>query len=273
MQYQATQFALAAVDIDDTLLGPDGTLSEANRSAIACLQDRGISVVLASGRSPQNTLPFYHLLGLDGYVVSSGGALVSHPRTGEVLYRQPLRQPDARKVIEDGLTRGMTVLCFADDAVYARREDVWTEQYRRDAGTTSVRIVDPRSMPDHEWLKVIWADHPERLAAIADELARWHAGRLSTVITHPYFFEFTASGVNKAVAISRLADHLGIRRGRVLAFGDGNNDRELLAWAGVGVAMDYGRPAAKAAARLTSPPGDPETALARSVQLIFRCAA
>jgi hydroxymethylpyrimidine pyrophosphatase-like HAD family hydrolase len=52
---------------------------------------------------------------------------------------------------------------------------------------------------------------------------------------------------------------------RVLAFGDGNNDAPMLAWAGLGVAMPHGRPAAHKAARRIAPGGDPETALARAI--------
>ena len=51
----------------------------------------------------------------------------------------------------------------------------------------------------------------------------------------------------------------------VIAFGDGNNDVPLLRWAGLGVAMRHGRPAARAAADFVAPEGDPEAGLARAV--------
>ena len=68
--------------------------------------------------------------------------------------------------------------------------------------------------------------------------------------------------------MAAVASRYGIMPEQVMAFGDGNNDVSMLAWAGLGIAMDNGRPAAKAAAKRVSPPGKPETALARAVASI-----
>ncbi len=64
-------YALAAIDIDDTLVGPDKKIGWENRRAVEQLQSLGCRVVLASGRRHANMLPFCHELGLDDYVVSS----------------------------------------------------------------------------------------------------------------------------------------------------------------------------------------------------------
>jgi hydroxymethylpyrimidine pyrophosphatase-like HAD family hydrolase len=66
-----------------------------------------------------------------------------------------------------------------------------------------------------------------------------------------------------------VAERLGVPRARVLAFGDGNNDAPMLAWAGLGVAMFHARPAAREAATFVAPAGDPETALARAVRAVI----
>jgi hydroxymethylpyrimidine pyrophosphatase-like HAD family hydrolase len=81
--------------------------------------------------------------------------------------------------------------------------------------------------------------------------------------------EFMTLGINKATALAKVAEQFGIPREQVLTFGDGENDVQMLAWAGMGVAMRHGNPAALAAAKLISPPGPPETAFARAVDVLL----
>jgi len=87
------------------------------------------------------------------------------------------------------------------------------------------------------------------------------------VETNPELLEFFAPAANKAVGAQTLANKLGIPAANALAFGDGNNDVELLAWAGRSVAMNHGRESARRAAKFISPAGPPESAFARAVDL------
>ena len=88
-----------------------------------------------------------------------------------------------------------------------------------------------------------------------------------------YATEFFSIDANKAVGAQALVRKLEISPEETLAFGDGNNDVELLRWAGVSVAMDHGRETARRAARFVSPPGPPESAFARAVDLTLAQAA
>jgi Cof subfamily protein (haloacid dehalogenase superfamily) len=262
-------YRLAAIDIDDTLVGSDKVISEANRRAVARLRALGVRVVLASGRAHDNMLPFHRQLGLDDYVVSSQGALVKHAETDEVLYERPIAEADTRRLIEQGTALGMTVLVYGHGGVYVQKLDRWTEVYQRDSNALNVQVVDLEAgLPERTALKVIWAADPAFIESVAPEMATDYAGQLATCVTNPYYLEFNALDGNKAAGVAVVAERYGIPPKQVLAFGDGNNDVQMLSWAGLGVAMDSGRPAAKAAARRVSPPGDPETALARAVAAI-----
>src|SRR5687767_13295587 len=96
-------YKLAAIDIDDTLVGPDKRVSAANRAAIQRLRGVGCRVVLASGRHHSNMLPFYADLGLNDFIVSSQGALARHGGNGEVLHHVTLPVHDAAEVTAEGL--------------------------------------------------------------------------------------------------------------------------------------------------------------------------
>ncbi len=118
--------------------------------------------------------------------------------------------------------------------------------------------------------KVIWCDAPQRVAALLPQMQARYRERVSVLTTDPEFLEFMAFGVNKAVGVAAVAKHYGFEPTQVLAFGDGNNDVEMLNWAGLGVAMSDARPSAKAAAAIVASPGDPETSLARAVAAVLR---
>jgi hypothetical protein len=109
---------------------------------------------------------------------------------------------------------------------------------------------------------VLLTTSPEAIVTMREEalFSRFHA-----VITEPELLELLPPGTNKASAAEAVAQKLGVTAKDALAFGDGNNDVELLAWAGNSYAMAHGREAAKLAAKHVCPPGPPETAFARAV--------
>jgi hydroxymethylpyrimidine pyrophosphatase-like HAD family hydrolase len=164
-------YRLAAIDIDDTLVGPDKLISEPNRRAVVLLRELGVRVLLASGRAHDNMLQFHRLLGLDDYMVSAQGALVKHAETDEILYERPIAAALSRQLIEEGAALGVTVLCFGHHGVYVQRQDHWTQAYQHDSNAGAVRVVDlSAALPEGTVLKVIWAADPERIDALAPEI-------------------------------------------------------------------------------------------------------
>jgi hydroxymethylpyrimidine pyrophosphatase-like HAD family hydrolase len=85
-------------------------------------------------------------------------------------------------------------------------------------------------------------------------MRRHFEGRMEVVRSHAMFVEGNPLGVSKEDALRRLAVHLGIPQAQVMAIGDQGNDAGMIAWAGVGVAMGDGSPAAKAVADWIAPP-------------------
>jgi hypothetical protein len=92
---------------------------------------------------------------------------------------------------------------------------------------------------------------------------------LNITLTDPEYLVFTAFGVDKAVGLAAVAKYYDVEPTEVIAFGDGNNDVAMLAWAGFGVAMSNARPSAKRAAKLVASPGNPETSFARAMEMVL----
>ena len=257
-------YAMAAIDIDDTLVGPDKKIGEQNRKAVKRIQDLGCRVILASGRRHSNMLPYCDELGLNDFIVSCQGARVEHARKGQRLRLAALPRSATSSLVTEGISRGFTVMLWLTEGVFAQAHTSWVDVYHEESGDV-VTITDLDALLDHPAEKVIWASDPARLLAVEPEIKERYEGRLSVLITNDWYLEMTALDAHKADGVAAVAAAAGIPREAVLAFGDGNNDVTMLSWAGCGVAMPHGRASAKAAARLVAPDGDPEAALARAV--------
>lgn len=263
-------YRLAAVDLDDTLLGPDKKISEANAEAIAELRRRGVRVVLASGRRHENMIRFHRLLDLDGPIVSCNGAFAQDAETGEVLHEHLVPPDLAAEVIAEGTRQNATLNFYHPNGeLYVRERTQWTDLYQRRTGSDLVVFGDLAPLSGVSPQKIIWLDDGARVAGLLPEMEARYAGRLYITVTDPEYLEFMAHGVSKAEGVAAIARHYHIDQSEVLAFGDGNNDVPLLEWAGLSVAMSDGRDSAKAAANHVSPPGHPETSFARAVTEIL----
>ena len=274
-QQTRPRFALAAIDIDDTLVGPDGVISDANAAAVARLLAQGTRVVLASGRSHANMLPFHRALGLPpGPIISAQGAVVQDSETGAVRFEYAIRPTDVLDVTQEGRASGFAVQHYRPTGVYVERRTEWTD-YDQSRNSEPHRLVpdllaagERGAVPD-DVAKIIWLGGPDPINAMLASVHARYDARLTVTRTDPPYLEFSAQNVNKATALAAVAAELGVAQAQVLAFGDGNNDAAMLAWAGLGVAMPHARDSARTAANQIGPDGDPETALARALATVL----
>ena len=264
-------YRLAAVDLDDTLLGPDKEISAANHAAIHRLLNAGVKVVLASGRRHENMRRYHKQLDLpDSLIVSCNGAMVMDDRSGEVLHERLLPADLAAAIIEEGERRRATQQFYhLRGALYVNHKNEWTRLYETRTQNNLVLCPDISGLADEPLLKILWVMPPADVLAHFPALRERFADSLYVTITDPEYLEFMAIGVNKAAGIALAAERYGVAPAEVITFGDGNNDVEMLEWAGLGIAMDHAREAAHRAADRVAPPGDPETGFARAVDMLF----
>ncbi len=260
-------YPLAFIDLDDTLLGPDKSISPENLRALELLRESGTQIVIASGRHHQNIVNLETMREM-GWLLSSHGSVVRHQKTDELLLETTLAPERIPEILDCGRALGMTLMAYHRGGAYMERESPWTEFYTRQAGWKP-QLLDFADLPADGFQKILWSDDPARIDALAPIIQQDFLGRAHTVVTSPELLEFLAPTANKAVGAQALAEKLGFPAARILAFGDGNNDVELLRWAGFSVAMHHGRESARRAARFVSPAGPPETAFARAVDLVL----
>jgi Cof subfamily protein (haloacid dehalogenase superfamily) len=258
-------YRLAFIDLDDTLLGPDKTISPDNLAALTRLRDAGVEIVVASGRHHKN-ITSINAIGQQGWVLSSHGSVVRHQQTGEILLEMTMNPDLAHELCHRARELGMSVIAYQREGAYIEEHSSWTDLYARQAGWEPQQ-QDFDHLDRNGFQKVIWSEEPNLIDEIAPAMMKELSDRLYVVETNPELLEFVALSSNKAVGAQALTRKLGIPAEQTLAFGDGNNDVELLKWAGLSVAMSHGRESARKAARFVSPAGPPESAFARAVDL------
>jgi Cof subfamily protein (haloacid dehalogenase superfamily) len=260
-------YKMAFIDLDHTLLGPDRTVSPANHAALRRLKDAGVQTVVTSGRHHRNILGFSDL-GPQDWIISAQGSIVRNGRTHEALLETTLAPEQVRRIVKRALDFDVCVIAYHHDGAFASKESHWREVYERDA-LWPAKVVDFNTLLPTGFQKLTWLDHPERIIELEKHLRGEFSDQNHLVITEPYILEFLVKGANKASGAEALTAKLGIDRAQTLAFGDGNNDVELLNWAGLSVAMRHGSESARNAARLVSPPAPPEDAFAAAVDLVL----
>ena len=264
------RYRLAAIDLDGTLLGPDKNVSEENAAAVRRLTAHGVKVVIASGRRHQNSIRFQRQFELDGPIIACQGGLIRDGESGNVIEAHFLPQTVARDITKEGANAGVRVIYYHLDHLYvAERNNEWIELYESRVGEKTEPLADLGQLDGRRALKIVWYGDPLVLGKARPRLAELYREKVDLLSTEKENLEFMPRGINKATALAKVAAELGIRPEEVLAFGDGENDVQMLSWAGAGVAMRHGNAAAIAAARFVSPEASPETAFAAAVGAVL----
>ena len=210
-------------------------------------------MIVVTGRMFRSVRPYLVEAGIDDPVVCYQGAVVADPRTGEFLRHEPIPLELARETIAVLGEEGFHVNCYVDDDLYV---DEVTPEAERYAGFQNLPLHEVGDLT--AWLsapptKLVAIDDPDLLDGLEARMKARFDGRLYISKSLPFFLEFASPEVTKGSGLGFLAEHLGFTRERTVAFGDGENDVELLEWAGFGVAVANAHPRALAVADWVCP--------------------
>ncbi|MDQ8202831.1 HAD family hydrolase [Pelagicoccus sp. SDUM812003] len=252
-----------AIDLDGTLLAPDLSISDANRAAIEQLHAQGVHIILASGRHYLSMLPHARKLPQIEYMVSAQGGYASDIENTHTIFESHLHADDATRALEFGLKNELAIAIYTVSGIYTLSEGPWIDYYSDLAGIRPT-LTTPEEVVKEAIFKVVYFDTDERL----DELEKdpfLKESKLYTVRSLKNIFEQANPKTSKRSALEALVKHLGIDPEQLAAFGDANNDIPMFELAGFSVAMDHAWPAAREAATIVAPEGDPAESFARGV--------
>lgn len=226
---------LIATDIDGTIIIPEKTFTEHVRDCIKELCEKGIKVVLVTGRMHAAASLIAKDLGLDTPVVSYQGGLIKH--NNETLYEKCLTKEQAEKIINWAKEEKIHLNLYNDDILYSEQKCYEIERYCNNLHTH----YEVKQFCDVDKIKVnkllaIDYNNPERIDLYEKELPTIFP-ELYIVKSTPYFLEFSNKEASKYCAVQFLQNYWGISRSETLTIGDQNNDIALLKAGGIKIAM------------------------------------
>lgn len=254
---------LVALDIDGTIIPPaayGGAQLPSHRIqlAVRALTDRGVAVVLASGRMFPGTQGIARALGLPGPVICQQGCSV-HLIDGTMTHEFPIERTTALEIIDYARQIDRAYEWFNPLRYIASRQSEATEQYGAVSGITPEYRPDPENSGIEPTGVGIISD-ASQASLIHRELVQHH-GEAVHMLDFPTVTVAVAASANKGHALSLICADLGIERHETIAVGDSVNDASMLTWAGRGYAMSHSdRYALDAADEVLGPSEDEELA-------------
>jgi Cof subfamily protein (haloacid dehalogenase superfamily) len=249
---------LVACDLDGTLLASDLIVRDRTRRAIAALRTAGVRVAIATGRMFQSALPYARAAGIEEPIICYQGAAVVEPATRVFLRHEPIPLSEARDAIAAVQGAGYTLNAYVDDELYVAAVTPEAERYAVFQDLEIHPVGDLLAWLSEPPTKLVAVGAPEEMDALKASLVPLLGDRLHISKSLPIFLELSRKGVTKGSGLAFLADRLAIEQERVVAFGDAENDVELLEWAGYGVAMANADEGTRALADLVCPSAEEE---------------
>ncbi|WP_038088665.1 Cof-type HAD-IIB family hydrolase [Tumebacillus flagellatus] len=239
---------LIALDLDGTLLNREKQISPRTKRAVQRAVVEGHHVCIATGRPFRSSVQYYRELGLTTPMVNFNGALVHHADdTTWGTHHFPMERETAFRILQVcEQFQAENVIVEVKDDYYLKQHDDNLIRFMGD-GHSPLGIGNiPDLLTDHPTSVLIYPQK-ETVHELREHLSQFHAD----VIEHRlwgapwHVIEIVKAGVNKATGLQVIADSLGIEREHIIAFGDEDNDLEMIEYAGYGVAMGNANPMLK----------------------------
>lgn len=244
-------YKMIVLDLDDTLLRDDLTISPRTKQSLMEAQEAGVKVVLASGRPTQGMLPIAEELRLKEYgsfILSFNGGKIIHCQTGDEWFSSTLPVETVHQLYDISHRENVEIHTYIGDTIVTEVPNPYTD-IEGELTKLQIKVVD--SFIDavtEPVVKVLMLKEAEVLAKVEKKLQKEFEGSLSIMRSKPFFLEFTEAGVTKGTSLNSLIQQLGIEREEVIAIGDSGNDLSMIQFAGLGVAMGNASEAIKAQA-------------------------
>lgn len=253
---------LVALDLDGTLFDNSSRISKRNLTAIRSITDKGIHVVISTGR-PFEGIPFDQIKGTGiNYAVTANGSGIYEISTGKCLYENAMDEELVTPILNFLLTRDIHMDAFIGGKGYTPIQCVETAQKLTVPSSIKNYIITTRTRLDN----ILQFIHENQLKVQKMTLNFYPAAdgtlidretvrkflvsnpSITTVCGGYNNLEFTRADANKGVGLRKLAEILGVNPDATMAIGDTENDLAIIEAAGIGVAMGNATDAVKARA-------------------------
>ncbi len=245
-------YKLIVLDIDGTLTNDEKKISTKTKQSILEIQQRGLKVVIASGRPTCGIIPLARELEFEkygSYILSYNGGMITNCGTGEVIFSRSLPNGVLKDAYNFAKEFGAEIITYQGNDIIS---EIDSNKYMNvESKINSMNINNVGNMLDYvnfDVPKCLLLGDGERMGEL-EPILRERLGESANVFrSEPFFLEVMPAKVDKAQSLARLLEALGLTKEEMIACGDGFNDLTMIEFAGLGVAMENAQDKVKEAA-------------------------
>lgn len=237
-------YGLLVLDIDGTVTNSDKKVLAKTRDAIIRVQQKGVRIVLASGRPPEGVFPVARQLKLEqygSYILAFNGGKIIDLKTGECIFEKRLPRFIPMRLRKDAVRLGIGMAVYGNGVILAGTEP---DEYIRLESQVSRMPVEYHAEPDigmpggdYPVNQCILTGEPSLLDEMEPVIFKKYCHEAEIFHSEPFYLEVSPKNVDKAYGLEYFLRALGISRENMVCCGDSHNDIRMLQYAGLGIAM------------------------------------
>lgn len=233
-------FTMVATDFDDTLVPIGALLSERNRAALERVRAKGITTVIASGRTSHGLLAQLNRnqVDLEGlYLIGYNGALACQAWDAKPLFSHELDVELVRRAAQVASDFDVALMIPEGAHVYTNQPHHFAVVFEAESNDVDIVQLDPQAGLPIVPHKILIGGEPDELVRAHRALSARFCEEAEVVISASFLMEFTAKGVHKGKALSGLCRRLDVPLDQVVVIGDNHNDAHMFDVGGYSVAV------------------------------------
>jgi len=235
-------YKIVFLDIDGTILNTKQEIPTSTKEAVNQLKEKGIDVVIATGRSPYHAKSIADELNVDSFVTFNGSFIVYK---GKTVFKRPLSLEDLGTLYDLSLSKGHSLTYLGEKEYYTSVEN---DPHMLEC-LNSLHYIIPEEKPLFWKENDIFQVHLNCLDGEEKPYVQSIPG-FSFVRWHRTSLDVMPQNSSKAAGIEELLKYLHLSKEEAVAFGDGLNDKEMISYVGMGVAMGNAHEELKSLANL-----------------------
>lgn len=242
------KYKLVCIDMDGTLLNSKHKVSSASKEALIKAHNKGVKIVISTGRMYSDAEFFSNLIGVKAPVIALNGAFIKGKDESEVIYKNVLEENLFAKLLNIFVEYKVYPTFYTPERAYCGSLFIklFIEFIKLKgimSGTSKIKYIKTRK----QWNKVfkieknnivkceVMHKNQERLKKVRTEIQK--ISGIEIVSSSKHNIEITSKGVTKGMAVETLAAYYGMCKDEIIAIGDSENDISMIEFAGMGIAM------------------------------------
>ena len=244
-------YKMVCIDMDGTLLGKRKSISEESKKVIKKVNDKGVKVVVTTGRLYNNAAYYSDIIGASDAVIAGNGAVIREKRKDEIIYKSKIDSNICKELLRKAKECGVILHLHTLDRIITnsyfsnliakivlpgrKYEDfpIHTETI------TNSNINEMLEKYDGKVTKcIMFSTSAEKAKVFRKEIENIEG--IVCYLSGDKSIEINKCGVSKGNAVKALGEYYGIKKEEIICIGDNENDISMIEYAGLGIAMGNG---------------------------------